>query len=126
MLREIASKYRQIIVLAVASVAIAAYVVPFNWVGIAQTQAQPSLYERLHDRVNDIQDDTDGTLDDMRDRFAGSQRAQDRIDDAQERADERFDSARDRVNDALDNGNNDDLQANSADQEENNEQTETQ
>ncbi|MFZ1877770.1 MAG: hypothetical protein WAU25_12145, partial [Nitrososphaeraceae archaeon] len=84
MLREIASKYRQIIVLAVASIAIAAYVVPFNWVSIAQTQAQPSLYERLHDRVNDIQDDADSTLDDMRDRFAGSQRAQDRIDDAQE------------------------------------------
>ena len=57
MLKDFASKYRQIIILAVASVAIAAYVVPFNWVSIAQTQAQPSLYERLHDRVNDIQDD---------------------------------------------------------------------
>jgi hypothetical protein len=51
-MREFASKYRQIIVLAVASVAIAAYVIPFNWGNVGQTQAQPSLYERLHDRVS--------------------------------------------------------------------------
>lgn len=126
MLREFASKYRQIIVLGVASVAIAAYVVPSNWESIGQTQAQPSLYERLHDSVSNIQDYVDETLEELRDRFDGSQRAQDRIDHAQERADERFGDAIDRVNDALENGNND-LQANSADQEEDDdEQTGTQ
>jgi hypothetical protein len=50
-------------------VAIAAYVVPFNWGSAGQTQAQPGLYERLHDRVNDIQDNVDETLGDLGDEF---------------------------------------------------------
>ena len=75
--------------------------------------------------MNDIQDDADGTIDDMRDRIAGGQRAQDRIDDAQEREQTEHLTVLE-IEWMIDNGNNDDPQANSADREENNEQTETQ
>jgi hypothetical protein len=50
-------------------VIIAAYVVPFSWGSVDQTQAQPSLYERLRDRVNEIDEIIDKELDDSKDRF---------------------------------------------------------
>ena len=73
MLGEFANRHRHIIVLFVASVAIAAYVVPFSWGSVGQTQAQPSLYERLYDRVNEIKEINDKGLDDLKDRFDGNQ-----------------------------------------------------
>lgn len=48
-----------------ALAAIAAYVVPFNWESISQTQAQPSLYERLNDRVNGMKEISNNELDDL-------------------------------------------------------------
>lgn len=92
---------------------IATYVVPFSWGSVGQTQAQPSLYERLHDRVNEIEEISDKELDDLKDRFDGNQRSQDRIDDAQDRANERFDEARDKVNKTFENGDLDESESNS-------------
>lgn len=51
-LKKTDRKYKRIIVLAVVSVAIVAYVIPFNFGSVSQTQAQPSLYERLHERLD--------------------------------------------------------------------------
>jgi hypothetical protein len=51
MLADFIRRYRQIIVLAVASVAISAYVIPFNADNPAQTQAG---YERLQEQLGDV------------------------------------------------------------------------
>jgi hypothetical protein len=98
-------------------VVIATYIVPFSWGSVGQTQAQPSLYERLHDRVNEIEEIIDKELDDLKDRFDGNQRSQDRIDDAQDRTNERFDEARDKVNNAFENGDHDEIEPNSINDE---------
>jgi len=61
--------------------AIAAYVVPFSWGSIGQTQEQSSLYEAFHDRVNKIQKDVDISLDNLRGKFPDNEKAQKRLDE---------------------------------------------
>lgn len=89
------------IILAVASAGIAAYILPFGSASVTETQGKQSLYEDLHDSTNGIQSGVDRTLDNLMDRFDGIPRAQERTDDGQERADKRFDDAGDKVNDAI-------------------------
>lgn len=95
---NIARKYRQIIVLAIASIAIAAYVIPFNWGSVTETQAQQSPYEDLIDNLNEAEENVQESIDESDENTPPS--ADERHDDARDRVSDRFDTARQRVADS--------------------------
>jgi hypothetical protein len=96
MLNNITRKYKQMIILAVAAAAIAAYVIPFNSGGVAPTQAT-SLYEDLIEGLNEDQARTNERLDEV---IEANPDQADRVEDRRALSDERYDIARDRVADS--------------------------
>ena len=94
MLKHSAGKYKQYIILAIASAAILAYLVPLGSVSTPITQAT-SVYEDLHDSVEDSRENVRDNLDDLRDQFTGIPRAQERIDQAEDHSEDRHDQAHD-------------------------------
>lgn len=110
MLNNIARRYKQMIILAVAAAAIAAYIIPFNSGSVIPTQAT-SLYEDLIEGLDADQARTNERLQEVID---ANPDQEDRVRDRQALSDERYDIARDHVADRTGGSSQSNLEANDA------------